>query len=267
MYNFNGKIALVTGAGKGIGRATAIKLAKNGANIAAVSRTKSDLESLKEEIEKIGGKCFIWVCDVSDVQQIKEMVEKVYNWGGKRIDFLVNSAGVGLCNFLDVVDEEDWDKTLSINLKGTFFVCKTVAPIMRAQQFGKIVNVASIAGVTGGPTLFPYNASKAGIINITHSLAISLGPFGINVNAVNPGLVWTPMWKVTDKWIQENIPPFKDEPYVAKKAYDASVQTSVALKRPTNPEHIANAIAFLVSEEASEITGQNLNVDGGIEYH
>lgn len=267
MYNFNGKIALVTGAGRGIGRATAKKLAQNGAKIAAVDRTRSDLETLKEEIEKDGGECFTWICDISDVQQINVMVEKVHAWGRERIDFLVNSAGVGICNFLDNVDEEDWDRTLDINLKGTFFVCKTVAPIMRAQQFGKIVNIASIAGVTGGPTLFPYNASKAGLINITHSLAIALGPFGINVNAVNPGLVWTPMWKVTDKWIQDNIPPFKDEPYVTKKAYDASIQASVALKRPTNPEHIANVVAFLVSEEASEVTGQHINVDGGIEYH
>lgn len=267
MYDFNSKIALVTGAGKGIGRAAAIKLAQNGAKIAAVSRTKSDLESLKEEIEKNGGECFPCVCDISDVQQIIKMVNKVHAWGGERIDFLVNSAGVGICNFLDNVDEADWNRTLNINLKGTFFVCKTVAPIMRAQQSGKIVNVASIAGVTGGPILFPYNASKAGLINMTHSLAIALGPFGINVNAVNPGLVWTPMWKVTDKWIQENLPPFKDEPYVIKKAYDASVQSSTALKRPTTPEHIANVIAFLVSDEASEITGQNINVDGGIEYH
>ncbi|WP_213996822.1 SDR family NAD(P)-dependent oxidoreductase [Tepidanaerobacter syntrophicus] len=280
MYNMKGKVALVTGAARGIGKACALRLAKEGVDVAVLdicSKIKENpqweppkLEDLKEvegEIKKLGCKSLAITADVRNTNQTFNAVERVVK-EFSRLDILVNCAGVGFLNFLDDVDEiADWDTTMDVDLKGTFFMCKAAAPIMRQQKYGKIVNIASIAGVTGSETLFPYSAAKAGVINATQGLARALGPYGINVNAVNPGLVWTPMWQVTDKWLAEHIPPFKDELYVPKKVYDASVMASTALKRPTTTEHIANVVAFLASDEASEITGQNINVDGGIEYH
>jgi len=280
MYKLEGKVALVTGSAQGIGRACALKLAQEGADVALLDICKNmdeypewqapvpeALQAVADEITGMGRRALVVLADVRNKAQIIKVMEKVVADLG-RIDILVNVAGVGIKNFLDDVDEvSDWDRTIDVDLKGTFLCCQAVAPIMREQKYGKIVNIASIAGVTGGDTLFPYCAAKAGVINMTQGLAKALGPFNINVNAVNPGLVWTPMWAVTDKWIAEHMPPFKDMPYEPKQVYNAMVQSATCLKRPTDPEHIANVVAFLTSEEASEVTGQHINVDGGMEFH
>jgi NAD(P)-dependent dehydrogenase (short-subunit alcohol dehydrogenase family) len=280
MYCLEGRVALVTGAAQGIGKACALKLAKAGADVAVLDICKKmdeypewippkpeDLQAVADEIKGMGRRSLVIFADVRNKAQVVEAMNRVTGELG-RLDILVNNAGVGILNFLDDVDEiADWDRTIDVDLKGTFLCCQAVAPIMREQKYGKIVNIASIAGVTGGETLFPYCAAKAGVINMTQGLAKALGPFGINVNSVSPGYVWTPMWQVTDKWIAEHLPPFKDMPYVPKQVYDSLVANGTALKRPTNPEHIANVVAFLASDEASEVTGQNINVDGGVEFH
>jgi len=280
MYRLDGQVAVVTGSAQGIGKACALKLGREGADVALLDICKNmdeypeweapvpeALQAVAEEIAGMGRRVLVVLADVRNKVQVAKAIEKVAADFG-RIDILVNVAGVGVLNFLDDVDEvSDWDRTIDVNLKGTFLCCQAVAPIMREQKYGKIVNIASIAGVTGGDTAFPYSASKAGVINMTQGLARALGPSNVNVNAVNPGLVWTPMWVVTDKWIAEHMPPFKDMPYVPKQVYDAMVTSSTCLKRPTNPEHIANVVAFLASEEASEVTGQHINVDGGMEFH
>jgi len=280
MFNLEGKVALVTGSAQGIGKACALKLAQSGADVALLDICKNmeeypdwkapvpeALQSAADEISAVGRKALAVMADVRSKAQVVKAIENTMAEFG-RIDILVNVAGVGVLNFLDDVDEvSDWDRTIDVDLKGTFLCCQAIAPIMRNQKSGKIVNIASIAGVTGGDTLFPYCAAKAGVLNMTQGLAKALGPFNVNVNAVNPGLVWTPMWAVTDKWIAERMPPFKDMPYVPKQVYDAMVASATCLKRPTLPEHIANVVAFLCSEEASEVTGQHINVDGGMEFH
>jgi len=280
MYRLEGRVALVTGSAQGIGRACALRLAQEGADVALLDICKNmdeypdwkapepeTLRAVAGEISAVGRKALAVMADVRNKAQVAKAIENTLAEFG-RIDILINVAGVGTKNFLDDVDEvSDWDRTIDIDLKGTFLCCQAVAPIMRKQKYGKIVNIASIGGVTGGPTTFPYCAAKAGVINMTQGLAKALGPFNINVNAVNPGLVWTPMWAVTDKWLAEHTPPFKDMPYQPKQVYNAMIESSTCLKRPTTPEHIANVVAFLCSEEASEVTGQHINVDGGMEFH
>ena len=181
-----------------------------------------------------------------------------------KIDFLINVAGVGLINKLEDVSEEEWDWTVDVDLKGIFLISQATAPIFMKQKFGKIVNTASVAGITGSDNLYPYNAAKAGVLNFTEGLACKLGSSGINVNSVCPGFIWTPMWQETDKRLFKLA--FPDEEYEPMRMYDNAI-ASTCLQRVTTPDHVANAVAFLCSDEASEITGQHLNVDGGSEFH
>jgi len=241
-----GKIAVVTGAGRGIGRATARLFAQEGAKVVInYSRSEKEATSLAEEIRKNGGEALLVKGDVSKADEVKKMVEKTIEKFG-RIDILVNNAGILVpATFLDST-EEMWDKTMSINLKGTYLCCKEVAPIMLKQKRGKIVNMASVCGLAQRTALgnTPYVSSKAGVIGLTRSLAVNLGP-NINVNAISPGVIETdmvtffsPEWK--NKIVEETL-----------------------MKRTGKPEEIANAALFLASEESDFITGEVLTVGGG----
>jgi NAD(P)-dependent dehydrogenase (short-subunit alcohol dehydrogenase family) len=204
--------------------------------------------------------------DVTDSRAVQAAVDRSVATFD-HIDFLVNVAGVGICNLFLEVPEDDWDRTLDVNLKGTFLMCQAVGRHMASRQQGRIVNTASIAGKSGSETLVPYSASKGGVILLTQGVARALAPFHITVNAVCPGLVWTPMWRTTATWIGEHDPRFQGQNLDPEQVYAAVVQAMTPLAEPTTPADIAAAVAFLLSDEARMITGQALNIDGGIEFH
>jgi 3-oxoacyl-[acyl-carrier protein] reductase len=240
------KVTIVTGAARGIGRATARLFAQEGAKVVInYSRSEKEATSLAEEIRKNGGEALLVKGDVSKADEVKRMVEKTIEKFG-RIDILVNNAGILVpATFLDST-EAMWDKTMGINLKGTYLCCKEVAPIMLNQKRGKIVNIASVCGLAQRTALgnTPYVTSKAGVVGLTRSLAVNLGP-NINVNAISPGVIetdmvtfFTPEWK--NRIIEETL-----------------------MKRTGKPDEIAYAALFLASEESDFITGEVLTVGGG----
>ncbi len=237
------KVSIVTGGARGIGKSIALKLAEAGSHIAIF-----DIEEAKdcaEEVEKIGRRCLTQKVDVSQGEEVTKSVEEVYKAFGK-IDILVNNAGITRDNLLLRMKEEDWDKVMSINLKGAFHCCKAVVKYMIKQKEGCIVNIASIIGIVGNLGQVNYAASKGGLISFTKSLAKELAPWGIRVNAVAPGFIKTAM---TDKLKEE----------VKEKLLD-----SIPLRRTGLPEEVANVVFFLVSPLSSYITGEVIKVDGGM---
>ncbi|KGG81143.1 3-ketoacyl-ACP reductase [Caloranaerobacter azorensis H53214] len=244
--NLNGKIALITGGSRGIGKAIALKLASLGANI-VVNYTKSDAKA-KEVIklaEEMGVRAIAVKADVSNKDDVENFINKVLDEFG-RIDILVNNAGITRDNLLMRMKEEEWDDVININLKGTFNVTKTAIRSMIKQKSGSIINVASVIGITGNQGQCNYAASKAGIIGFTKSIAKEVAKKKVRVNAVAPGFINTDM---TDK-----LPDKVKEEYLTK----------IPLNRLGEPEDIANAVAFLASDLSSYITGQVLIVDGGL---
>jgi len=241
-----GKVAIVTGAGRGIGRAVARLFAQEGAKVVInYSRSERGAQDLADEIRRGGGEVLLVKADVSKADEVKMMVQKTVEKFG-RVDILVNNAGILVpAGFLDST-EEMWDKTIDINLKGTYLCSKEVAPIMLNQKKGKIVNIASVCGLAQLTALgnTPYVASKAGVIGLTRSLAVNLGP-NINVNAISPGVIETDM-------VAFFTPERKN-----------MIISETPLKRTGRPEEIASATLFLASDESDFITGEVLTVSGG----
>ena len=244
-----GKVVLVTGAGRGIGNATAKLLAERGAAVICNSLTET-CGKTAEEIVSSGGRAVAIRADVADAKAVEEMVAESISKLGT-IDILINNAGFWNVPFnpkIEEVREEDWNRVLAVNLTGAFNCCRFVVPYMRKKRYGKIVNIGSGAGLVWSRTgIHAYAASKAGLMGFTHQLAKELGPFGINVNCVSPGLVWTNPEK-----------GIGCEELTAKEA-----PGQIPLGRLGDPIDIAYAVAFMVSDEASWITGQTLEVDGG----
>lgn len=242
---FQDKIVLVTGSSRGIGRATALLFAAEGANVIVnYLRAKQEAQEVVKEIEGLGGKCIAIKCDVSDEKQVKKMIEKTIDKFG-HIDILVNNAGIVFdVPFFDQTVEQ-WQATLNTNLVGTFLCSQLVAKQMLERGQGNIVNISSTNGIDAfNPDAMGYDASKAGIIIATRDLALALGP-KIRVNSVAPGWVDTDMnADLPDDFVENEM----------KKIY---------LKRFAQPEEIAKAVLFLASDEASYITGSTLKVDGG----
>lgn len=242
----DGKTALVTGASRGIGRAVALKLASEGAKVAInFAGSTAKAEAVKQEIEANGGEAILVQADVSDAEAVEAMVAKVQEAFGT-IDILVNNAGITRDGLLMRMKEEDFDAVINTNLKGVFHVTKVVSKLMMKKRTGRIVNMASVVGLTGNAGQTNYAAAKAGVIGFTKSAARELAGRGITVNAVAPGFIHTDM---TDA--------------MPEKAKDATLAT-IPLKRIGEPEDIANAVLFLASDYASYITGQVLAVDGGM---
>ena len=242
----DGKVALVTGASRGIGRAIAVKLASEGAKVAVnYAGNTAKAEEVKAEIEKNGGEAVLVQADISDSKAVDAMIEKVTEAFGQ-IDILVNNAGITRDGLLMRMKEEDFDAVINTNLKGVFYCTKAVSKLMMKKRSGRIVNMASVVGLMGNAGQANYAAAKAGVIGFSKSAAKELAARGINVNVVAPGFIATDMTAaMTDK---------------AKEATLAGIP----MKRMGEPEDVANAVLFLVSDYASYITGQTVNVDGGM---
>ena len=253
-----GKVAVVTGAGSGIGRAIAIRLGQEGADVAVADLNTDSAEDTAEEIRKLGRRALAVFVDLSQVALIQSMIDRVAQ-EFDRIDILVNNAGViQVKPFLDVTEDE-WDRVIDVNLKGTFFCLQAAAKRMVAQgEGGRIINMSSISGRGGRADSSAYAASKMAIISITQSAALALATDNILVNAISPGIVSTPMWDQID---EERARLFGYKPGTAR----AKLVEQVPLKRVSEPEEVAAAAAFLASPDASIITGQTINVDGGME--
>jgi len=266
------KIAIVTGAGRGIGRTIALTLAREGANIVAVdverlSSSASQYQNhltrgyqaalnLVDEIRATGRKAIAVNTDVTRNQEVMRMVEMSLN-EFNRIDILVNSAGViTKANLIDLAEEE-WDLVMNVNAKGVFLCCRAVAPHMMKHRNGKIVNISSDAGKTGEIGLAHYCASKFAVLGFTQSIALELAAYNINVNAVCPGYVYTKMWDYLSK--------VEDEKSSSEEKFNRLIKEIVPLGRPQTPQDIANAVVFLCLAE--NITGESINVTGGHEMH
>ncbi|CAH2212873.1 3-oxoacyl-[acyl-carrier-protein] reductase [Tepidibacter aestuarii] len=246
MIDLKGRVALITGGSRGIGKSIAIKFASLGADIAInyTSREESALE-VKKEIETMGVKCFIVKCDVSNFEDSQNMVSEVINEYGK-LDILVNNAGITRDGLLMKMKEEDFDKVIAVNLKGVFNCTKAVTRPMMKQKYGKIINMASVVGVMGNAGQANYCASKAGVIGFTKSTARELASRNITINAIAPGFIESDMTKV-----------LKDE-------VRASYESGIPMKKMGQTEDVANVAAFLASDMSSYVTGQTINVDGGM---
>jgi 3-oxoacyl-[acyl-carrier protein] reductase len=244
--DLSGKVAIVTGSSRGIGRAIALALAKDGANIvvnAASNITKA--REVAKEIESMGREALGVVADVSKKEHVESMVEQTLKRFGK-IDILVNNAGVvGPTVPIQELSEEDWERVISVDLKGAFLCCRAVIPHMIRQRSGKIVNISSIAGKEGNANMAAYCAAKAGIIGLTKALAEEVAKYGIRVNCVCPALIETELVERMDK---------KQAEYLKSK---------IPLGRLGKPEEVAELVKFLVSDASDFITGQAINIDGG----
>jgi NAD(P)-dependent dehydrogenase (short-subunit alcohol dehydrogenase family) len=249
MFDLKNKVAIVTGARRGMGKSHALTLAKAGAKVLVSDISQEECQLVVDEIEKAGGEAMAAKCDVSKKEEVEKMVKAAIDKWGK-LDILVNNAGI--CQFKPFLEitEEEWDRTIDINLKGYFLCAQTAAKEMAKQKSGAIVNVASIAmgqvGV-GFSTLAHYSASKGGIVAMTETMAIELGPFNVRVNAIAPGVIETPM-----------IDPIKQD----KKAMQG-ILARLPLGRVGKAEEVSNLVLFLASDASSYMTGSTVVIDGG----
>lgn len=242
-----GKVAIVTGSGRGIGKEIALALAREGANVVITSRTQEEIEKVVKEIKALKVKVLGVRTDVSNFKEMGQLVEKTIKEFG-RVDILVNNAGIFESSPLSQMTEEQWNRMMAVDLKGVFNCTRAVINQMIKQKYGKIINISSIAGTAlGFPGSTHYSAAKAGIIGFTQTLAMEVAQYGINVNSIAPGIIETNMTigALGEKGLKE----------FAKE---------IPLGRTGKPEDISNLLVFLVSDDASYITGQVITVDGGL---
>ena len=255
--------ALVTGGARGIGRAIALALATEGADVILADVEVAAAEKTADSIRAIGRACAVLPIDVSDDAAVASSIEEVLSEHG-HVDILVNNAGIAPERIGSKGTLEDWNACYAANVRGAWLMSAALTPQFRQRGAGKIVNIASIAGRRGHAGLAPYNASKAAVISMTQSLAEELGRSNINVNAVCPGLVWTDMWRHLEGAMQRD---HSEEVVDRRSAFNAILESRCPLQREQMPEDIAHAVVFFASEEARNITGQSLNVDGGMEMN
>ena len=240
------KVVFVTGGSRGIGKAIALKYAQNGYNVVInYVSDKTNVEKLQKEFTKLNVECLIEKADVSKSEEVEKIVKKAIEKFNK-IDVLVNNVGITRDGLLMRMKEEDFDKVIEINLKGTFLITKSVIPYMLKKRDGKIINLASVVGVTGNAGQCNYSASKAGIIGFTKSIAKELASRNIRANAIAPGFIDTDMTSILSDEVKD------------------SINVQIPMKRMGTTQEIANVAYFLGCEESSYITGQVINIDGGM---
>ena len=242
--NINGQTALITGAGRGIGKTIAVKLAESGSDIAIADMNPVSDDVLRE-IEKNGTKCLAYQLDVTDVEAVDSVVKKIIDDTGG-IHILVNNAGITQDNLFMRMKPEQWSQVIDVNLNGVFHVTKAVIRTMVKQHSGRIINISSVVGFSGNPGQVNYSSTKSGLIGFTKSLSREVGTRGITVNAVAPGFINTAMTQALNESQQQ------------------AILSQIPLGRMGEAEDVANAVAFLASEEASYITGTVLHVNGGM---
>jgi len=244
--NLRDKVSIVTGGAQGIGRAIAIRLAQGGSDV-AICDLKSELaKNVEEEIRSLGRRALSLKVDVSKASEVREMVRRVLEFFG-RLDIIVNNAGICQVISIEKMTEEDWDRVMAVNLKSVFLCSQAVMGIMKKQGWGRIINMGSVAGKIGGIlTGANYSVSKAGVICFTKALARELASFGITVNAVAPGVIETQMTRD-----------------ICQGDWNSYLKV-IPLGKIGSPEDVANAVAFLASDEAQYITGEILDVNGGM---
>jgi 3-oxoacyl-[acyl-carrier protein] reductase len=241
-----GKTAVVTGSGRGLGKAIALKLAQMGANIVLNDIAVSDsVDATADEFKAAGFNVVVTKGDVRNAEDVKLMVKAAVDSFGS-LDILINNAGITKDKPMLMMSEEDWDLVLDINLKGAFLCTKAAGKVMLKQKYGKIVNIASVAGQYGNNGQANYSASKAGLIGLTKTTAKELGSKGITCNAVAPGLIQSKMTEVLPEDVKENY------------------LKNIALGRFGTPEDVANVVAFLASDDSKYVTGQVIDIDGGL---
>lgn len=242
----NGKTAVITGSGRGLGKAIALKLAEMGANIVLNDIAVSDcIDETAEEFKAAGYNVIATKGDVRNIDDVENMIKSAVDAFGS-VDILVNNAGITRDMLMIKMTEKDWDDVLDINLKGAFMCTKAAAKVMIKQRRGKIINVASVAGVMGNPGQANYSASKAGLIGLTKSTAKELAGRNVTCNAIAPGLIQSKMTEVLPDKVKENY------------------LNSIPLNRFGTPEDVANVIGFLASDDSNYVTGQVIHIDGGL---
>ncbi|MBJ2121938.1 glucose 1-dehydrogenase [Arthrobacter sp. MSA 4-2] len=256
MGSLEGKVALITGAASGMGKAMAVGFAGEGAHVVIADLNLDGAKEAAEAIRATGGSASAVSLNVADPQQSKSVTEDIVNEHG-RIDILVNNAGIGLIKPLWETTPEEWDRIMNVNVKGLFFLTQAVCEPMRKQRSGKIINMASIAGRRGEALVAAYCASKATVISITQSTAMAMAEYGVNVNAMAPGIVDTPYWKEVDKQFGEITGKAEGETF--KSAAD-----NIPLGRTSVPEDVVPLAIFLAGPGSDYITAQTYNVEGGM---
>jgi 3-oxoacyl-[acyl-carrier protein] reductase len=258
MRDLTNRVAIVTGAAKGMGAEICRTLAASGAHVALAARERGPLESLARELEGSGRRALVHPTDVTDEGAVQALVERVRAVLGGRIDILVNAAGVTGPIETPVwqIDEKDWDAVLAVNLKGTFLPTKHVLPTMIAQRYGKIVNISGTSGLRGYKNRAAYSSSKWALRGFTRTVALEVGPYNVNVNALHPGIVGGDRM---DTLCREKA---RKRGWTVEQVYQEYVD-EMALRRVTVARDIANAVCFLASDDARNMTGQSVTVDGG----
>ncbi len=245
-----GKVAVVTGGGAGIGRGIVLCMAREGADIAIPDIQDANAQAVVKEVLAMGRKAISMRCDVTKGAEVQATVDRITKEMGK-VDILVNNAGMASAPGMPFTNnsEEDWDRTYQVNLKSVFLMCKAIAPYFIERAL----------------TMPPYSVAKGGVITFTRVIAKELAPHGITVNAICPGVLWTAFWEKLAQFIADTNPAFKG--MTARQVFDKRVGDVIPMKREQTPEDIGHAAVFLASEEARNITGQALNVDGGSVMH
>jgi 3-oxoacyl-[acyl-carrier protein] reductase len=241
-----GQVALVTGASRGIGRAIALQLARCGASVACVARSKEGIATTLAAIREAGGTAEGFAADVAKTEDVNRVVEEVEAAFGGKIQVLVNNAGITKDGLFLRMEDDAWDAVVDTNLKGTFLFCRAVGALMMRQRYGRIVNITSVSAIRGNPGQANYSASKAGVIGFTQTIAKELASRGVTANAVAPGFIMTDMTDVLPEKVK------------------AEVKERIPVKRLGAPEDIADLVTYLASPSASYVTGQVIAVDGGM---
>ena len=257
LRRFQGKVVVINGASRGIGRGLALRFAQEGAHL-AVSANEERVHSVAEELRGLGGQAISIVCDVTSKKDVEQLYQQVVQKFGK-VDVSIQNAGVITIAKVEDMTEEEWDRVMAVNTKGVFLCCQAAAKIMLQQGSGCLINTGSGQSRDGFIYTPHYAASKMGVIGITQSLAKELAPHGIRVNAFCPGIIETDMWLYNDSAWGKLLGDYKPGELIKEW-----VDTKIPMKRAGSPEDVAGLVSFLASDDAAYITGQTINVDGGL---